>query len=1203
MVENSLKRKLRFVIRQMDFRDVTGYFRAIPGEHTEYALELSHTASESVLYNVIHNDCIAFSQLLQMKGIPYNALHFDEGKESGAFDNAYVDLKKDFIVVSFTGTNWKNAVRIPPCLHEGEMKTRAVMQRTEFLAEWIFLNGFSLQNKETGEAVHYVRFSGSASMTRNGKVMFVNAAYEPELSRRVTLGLEDNGCLPWAQGMIPSKWDAYKGLCLSDGYALAELKEKNAAPGAPELSAAGVVFVEDMKWDKLSIPASPCDVRPLTFDVKESESDANNVVISHAEHNDIERDMEEEREGAKLTDGVGLIVPEAGRWISQALCGNAETVSTFQIRLPFVKGMVHSVDFRSYLAEHHVTQIQDAWENRWNVENIWMILPLSMFKAHQWFGAQAELAGRGKSAAPVLYHEKLREYGHDLVITQRHIPKAERGEQAAEPFRLNYEVLQTSGMTEDEFHALLRRNLEQYAMLRLDKETRLSWLIGTNGDFAQPAENQDDSDTNSMDEDSQTADSMLDCADSGDSTDSSAFDDGDETEKAEEELPVAANSSNLRNILSKAVAKNRTLLYSRKAKDLLTDACNNLALRKILRGNLVLSEGAWGESRYLSCDLGRYLDYLVSLDVNRKHQDAPSRPDGSIDDELFCPLAPGDFCAPGFPAEGKYCALFRTPHYSRNEHLVLRCLPKESDPVRERWLGHLHGVVMVPPEGFAASRLGGADFDGDHVSIVYDKLFTGAVERSLGLNEIDITERNRCGGSGLPFIVIPDASRSSKRADEETDENVTIKTDGNTGKETGTLYNWDKALTPEKNYHKLVEMEFRAFRFSCENRVGIFSNYAFLHGAAAYGERHDEDAESKVQMLTALTGIEIDAAKTGKKPELPNGTKITGGVFLTLAQKAKRADKVSWSVLDNKNDNENKMDESTSCLLDWIPFKLREAQKNPESFLHSEKQSRRKEQFRFFPCFQFPVLEDTAFSSALVNDLADLYRAYHGICWRIAKQRKKRRQINYDNDLTRILWPRFVENGDHDGFSEMHKLCKEFFYHLNQEQKDSIRAALAESIPFEQTRNDPLQVRDAKLMDSLREAAGFDPVQVRGWDRVHEQLLNFDKNGFCLPYIMLMFSQITEERGTNPFTDELKNCMKQGELLEEVRKIAYRLCKSVFPEKSENTVQALLAAHLAKYADEGSDSDKSGSAGKEAFFWIVMGETALPFLTENPGEP
>ena len=101
---------------------------------------------------------------------------------------------------------------------------------------------------------------------------------------------------------------------------------------------------------------------------------------------------------------------------------------------------------------------------------------------------------------------------------------------------------------------------------------------------------------------------------------------------------------------------------------------------------------------------------------------------------------------------------------------------------------------------------------------------------------------------------------------------------------------------------------------------------------------------------------------------------------------------------------------------------------------------------------------------------------------------------------------------------------------------------------------------------------------------------------------MLMFSQITEERGTNPFTDELKNCMKQGELLEEVRKIAYRLCKSVFPEKSENTVQALLAAHLAKYADEGSDSDKSGSAGKEAFFWIVMGETALPFLTENPGE-
>lgn len=1166
------KKKLRFIVCQIEFTDMRKHFEAISEEPAEYALTMPHDAFLNISAETVQNDCIAFSQLLRMKGLSYCDLTPETDWANG---EAYGALKEDFVVVSFARTTWNNALRIPARFREGGAVTRKI----EDMAEWLFLHGFTVQNENTHETVRYVRFSGSANMSRHGKVMFVNAAHEPELSRHVTLGLEDGGCLTWAKSLIPSKWDAYKGLCLSDGYALAWLKETCGTPGAPELSEAGVVFVKDMKWENLSVP-SPCDVKPLCFDVKSAENkkETGDFVTVEPQTGDYaEKELENAKNEAILTDGVGLIAPEAAGWISAALCGDPDTVSTFQIRLPFVKGMVHAVDFPAYLAERGVTEIRDAWNNPRPVSSVWMVLPLSMFKAYKWFQQLAKLAGRNKEETPRLYHERIQKYGHDLVITQRHIPKSESGR--AEPFRLNYEVLQTCGLSEEEFNALLEENLNQYAKLCKDWKTRFEWL--TDGANISKTDEENDED----DEENLKTDNPLEASE--DTKAASSEEDEDE-EKAEEETEEATNSGDVSKILAKAVQKNHNLLDSEKAKAILTDACNTLAFRKLLRGQLTLPEGSQGESRYLSCDLGRYLDYLVSLAY-------PG--DGAKKGNDFRRLSPGEFYAPGFRAKREYCALFRTPHYSRNEHLVLRPLREESDPARKRWFGHLRGALMIPAEGFAAARLGGADFDGDHVSVVDDKTYVGALELALGLSELNPESRDKYGGSYLPFIVIPDASK------------------GESG-QGNALYSWDENNETDENRRRFLKEEFYAFRSSCENRVGEFSNYAFTHGAVAYGANPSEDKERLVQKLVVLCGMEIDAAKTSKKPQLPKGASVKGGLFLSLAQASRSAKKMTWEGKSNKRRNEISLKETVGsfgkkangeksrkaatplCLMDRIPGELLLVHDNIGKSL--KKSAVKEKEFCFSDCFRFSVdgmeWDEKLLKAELLENLSLLHKAYLSVNYWLFRRRQKREPVSYDNDLTRILWPRFLETGDHVGFDEAHTLCKQFFRTLNSEQNENIRAALSEAapVPFEQIQT--REKREERLME-IFQAAGFHPEKQKGWEKLRGQLLNFDGNGFCLPYLMLNLALQKKEKKLNPYYEELKDCENGKALLEKTREIARYLCKKAFPDKEDQAV--LLAAHLAKYAN--ASRGKESSVGKESFFWMIVGEKdALSFLKENP---
>lgn len=212
-------------------------------------------------------------------------------------------------------------------------------------------------------------------------------------------------------------------------------------------------------------------------------------------------------------------------------------------------------------------------------------------------------------------------------------------------------------------------------------------------------------------------------------------------------------------------------------------------------------------------------------------------------------------------SDKKY-ALFRKPHISRNEHVVASALVESTESERERYLGHLQGIVMINPTGFYAERLGGADYDGDIVKIVEDEIYIKGAEI----------------GNELELLKIPTVKSKQKKPTVENCFNTVIDT------------------------------------FS--NRVGNISNYAFKNGIMAYNSDNtmsDEERakyEMNVRELAILTGLEIDSAKNGKKPRLDFkkyavDMKNRDIDFLDLKQKIKNNEKTNITVKEIGNADSN----------------------------------------------------------------------------------------------------------------------------------------------------------------------------------------------------------------------------------------------------------------------------------------------------------
>ena len=85
----------------------------------------------------------------------------------------------------------------------------------------------------------------------------------------------------------------------------------------------------------------------------------------------------------RLARVIGLISKEYAKLIDQKLCGK-HIHSSFQIRMPFIKGMLHKVDFKDFVRSAGCTYVTDIFGIRHPIEEIDIVLTRMMFKGFGW---------------------------------------------------------------------------------------------------------------------------------------------------------------------------------------------------------------------------------------------------------------------------------------------------------------------------------------------------------------------------------------------------------------------------------------------------------------------------------------------------------------------------------------------------------------------------------------------------------------------------------------------------------------------------------------------------------------------------------------------------------------------------------------------------------------------------------------------------
>lgn len=567
----------------------------------------------------------------------------------------------------------------------------------------------------------YVAFERSASMSRNARLSFIRSDFYEPVRECIMLNMTIGKCQL-------SKLYAYNGLMLTDGFR-----------------------VEDMSiWDSKRIIV-----------VDNPVSTVHSVPIITVEDDGTENAVRKYSRTERVTDvdvtefdGEGLISKEYAKHIDYLFCGKKAHTS-FQIRMPYIKGVLHEVDFKSFLTELGVYEVKDIWGKKHPINDVDIILTKSMFKGFGW------MAENGLTWAE--YLERCRKYEHALYISE--VSQTEQ-----ESFtEMNYQFLVTASINAEEFRP---------------DDLPLGWENS-------PAKDKRDWITKTMEQ------RYYDFV-------------------ANEDFRLMYCMRH--NLKWADVLKKNPKFISEPYFTKQLDVQAKQILKKYAVGTLLIA----GDNRYLSGDLIKLMKHLVKSSVEDN-----SRAVMQLEYER---LRFGEFYAPcaEYAPNDKY-VLLRNPHIARNEEAIATP-PEEIGYYREKYLSHLNYVIMVDSETLIPERLGGADFDGDMIKTIADPLMNDCVARNY--NNPTVFDSF---SEVLPLLKIPSAPPIIRDADD-----------------------W--------------HARFETVRDTFNNKVGQICNAAFDRSIVAYNENtaaeEQRQMREETELLEILTGLEIDSAKSGVKPDL-----------------------------------------------------------------------------------------------------------------------------------------------------------------------------------------------------------------------------------------------------------------------------------------------------------------------------------------------
>ena len=594
----------------------------------------------------------------------------------------------------------------------------------------------------------YIAFERSASMSRNARLSFIREDLYVPVKKRIMLDMQIGMCQL-------SKLYAYNGLMLTDGFRVDDMDIWNS--------------------DRIIVIDNPITT-------------VHGVDIITVEDDGTDNAMRKYKRIEKLADvdvtefdGEGLISFQYAKSIDDVY-PDKEIHTSFQIRMPYIKGVLHKVDFRSFLAELGVYEIKDMWGVYHSIETVDIILTKSMFKGCGWM----EQNGMNWSD----YLAKCKEYEHSLYISEVSQVKTSAFTE------MNYQFLVTAAIKPDEFRP---------------SDLPLGWENS-------PANKKRDWITKATEQ---------------------RYYDFVANEKFRADYIKEKNPD-----WSEVLKLNPKFINEPHfTKQLDTQA--KKVLEQYAIGRLI----AAGDNRYLSCDLIYFIKHIIkaSSDVSTIVLEQERLREG----EFYAPCAEY--------SENDTYVLLRNPHIARNEEAVARPM-EEVGYFRKKYLSHLNYVIMVDSSTLMPERLGGADFDGDMIKTIAEPLMNECVARNYGGTDSQLD----CYTAQYPVLKIPSAEPLMRDAND-----------------------WRARMETVKN-------TFNA-------RIGQICNAAFDRSIIAYDESKSEAERKKMreetETLEILTGLEIDSAKSGVKPDLSeylNRKIVNRSSFLQYKNIVKSADSKQW---------------------------------------------------------------------------------------------------------------------------------------------------------------------------------------------------------------------------------------------------------------------------------------------------------------------
>ena len=593
-----------------------------------------------------------------------------------------------------------------------------------------------------GSGAHrYLAFERSGSMSRQARLAFIREDFYDTVCRRIMMDMTIGDCQL-------SKLYAYNGLMLSSGI---------------RIDGIGID-----RPHRVVVVDNPVRTPPPTEVITVEDDGTQN---STRKYHRVETMADVE---VTCFDGEGLISKQYARLVDEKLCGK-KVHTSFQIRMPYVKGMLHEVDFKDYLDRSGADTITDLWGVQHPIQKVDIILTKSMFKGCGWLNES------GMSWED--YWVVFRKYRHALYITN---VSKEKPEKTTE---LNYQFLNTVSLKADEFRPAdlpdgWDHSPETDERNWLTKQTELAYY-------------------------SFCADELF-----RQNYFLEKFERGSwwERHQGKDQILAAVLKKNPRFINEPVYAKR-------------LEAEADKIAEQYAVGRLIVA----GDNRYLSGDL---LDFLDCLPVTRTG--TSKKTNDFVDFRWMQELGCENFFAPGAAYQPSHvCTLLRNPHIARNEEMQLYPL-EERGHLYDQYLSHLTDVVMVGYTSLAAERLGGADYDGDMIKTISDPILNECVKRNIHHDPPrprSIFSRSH----NLPLLMIPTAQPQIRSADD-----------------------W--------------EARFETVRSTFSSRVGQICNAALDRSIIAYNENSDteerERCREETETLAILTGLEIDSAKSGIRPDL-----------------------------------------------------------------------------------------------------------------------------------------------------------------------------------------------------------------------------------------------------------------------------------------------------------------------------------------------